>query len=117
MWHLINELSKWLMTTQLSHEMAGGWKCAWAACQVLHFIGLSLLLGCIGVLDLRMLGFAKQIPPKAIHQLVPWGVAGFAINLITGALFFIGAPYQYIKNVAFLFKLIFIAIAGFNILF
>jgi len=39
------------------------------------------------------------------------------INLITGALFFIGAPFQYVKNIAFLFKLIFIAIAGFNILY
>jgi hypothetical protein len=73
MWHIINEFSKWLMTTQLSHDMAGGWKWGWATCETLHFIGLSLLLGCIGVLDLRMLGFAKHIPPKAIHAMVPWG--------------------------------------------
>jgi hypothetical protein len=117
MWHLINEFSKWLMTTQLSHDMAGQWKWGWATCETLHFIGLSLLLGSIGVLDLRMLGFAKHIPPGALHKMVPWGVAGFAINAITGSLFFIGAPFQYVRNVAFLFKMIFIAIAGFNILF
>jgi hypothetical protein len=117
MWHLINELAKWLMTTQLSHDMAGGWKWGWATCETLHFVGLCLLLGSIGVLDLRMLGFAKHIPPGAIHKMVPWGVAGFVINLVTGAFFFIGAPYQYVKNIAFLFKLIFIMIAGFNILY
>jgi hypothetical protein len=117
MWPLISEFSKWLMTTQLSHDMAGQWKWGWATCETLHFIGLSLLLGCIGVLDLRMLGFAKHIPPEAIHKMVPFGVAGFSLCAITGSLFFIGAPFQYVKNIAFLFKLIFIAIAGFNILF
>jgi hypothetical protein len=117
MWHIINEVAKWLMTTQLSHNMAGGWKWGWATCETLHFIGLSLLLGCIGTLDLRMLGFAKHIPPRAIHKLVPFGVLGFSICAITGAMFFIGAPYQYVKNIAFLFKIIFIAIAGLNIMF
>ena len=31
----------------------------------------------------------------ALRALVPWGIAGFVINLITGALFFVGAPEQY----------------------
>ena len=117
MWQMISDFSKWLMTTQLSHNMAGGWKWGWATCETLHFIGLALLIGSIGVLDLRMLGYAKHIPPAAVHKMVPYGVAGFVINLITGSLFVIGAPFQYIQNIAFLFKMLFIAIAGFNILF
>jgi hypothetical protein len=117
MWQMINETSKWLMTTQLSHNMAGGWKWGWATCETLHFIGLALLIGCIGVLDLRMLGFAKHIPPAAVHKMVPFGVLGFVINTVTGALFFIGAPFQYVNNIAFLFKMLFILIAGFNIMF
>ena len=36
MWQMINETSKWLMTTQLSHNMAGGWKWGWATCETLH---------------------------------------------------------------------------------
>jgi hypothetical protein len=116
MWQDILEFCKWLGTTQLSHDMAGGWKWGWPTCETLHFIGLSLLLGCIGVVDLRMLGFAKSMPGGPIHKLVPWAIVGFIINAVTGVLFFIGAPFQYVKNVAFLFKMIFLVIAGINIL-
>jgi hypothetical protein len=116
MWNEIVIFSKWLETTHLSHLMAGGWKWGWPACETLHFIGLSLLLGCIGVLDLRLLGVGKNMPIGPLHRLVPGGVAGFTINAITGALFFIGAPHQYIKNVAFFFKMLFLVIAGLNVL-
>ncbi len=63
-----------------------------------------------------MLGVAKSMPGGPIHKLVPWAVLGFVINAVTGMLFFIGAPFQYVKNVAFLFKMIFLVIAGINIL-
>jgi hypothetical protein len=89
----------------------------WPTCETLHFIGLALLIGCIGVLDLRMLGYAKHISIAAIHRFVPWGIAGFMINLITGLLFFIGAPFQYLHNLAFQWKLVFLAIAGLNVMY
>ena len=116
MWNELLIFSKWLETTHLSHLMAGGWKWGWPTCETLHFIGLSMLLGCIGVVDLRMLGVGKSMPGAPVHKLVPWAVAGFLINAVTGVLFFIGAPHQYIKNVAFLFKMLFLVVAGINIL-
>ena len=112
MWNDLLIFSKWLETTRLSHLMAGGWKWGWPTCETLHFIGLSLLLGCIGVVDLRMLGVGKSMPGGPVHKLVPWAIAGFLINAVTGALFFIGAPHQYIKNVAFLFKMLFLVVAS-----
>ena len=84
MWNEFLIFSKWLETTHLSHLMAGGWKWGWRACETLHFIGLSMLLGCIGVVDLRMLGVGKSMPGAPVHKLVPWAVAGFLINAITG---------------------------------
>lgn len=39
----------------------------------LHFVGLTLLLGTIGFLDMRVLGFAKQLPISPLHKLTPWG--------------------------------------------
>ena len=41
---------------------------------------------------------------------------GFVINLSTGLVFFIGNPDQYISNVAFGWKLAFMAVAGLNVL-
>ena len=41
---------------------------------------------------------------------------GYALNVITGAMFLVTEPNQYIYNPAFQFKLLFMAVAGLNIL-
>jgi hypothetical protein len=83
---------------------------------MLHYLGLSMLLGTVGLFDLRMLGIGKGIPPAAIHRLVPWGIGGFVLNVLTGIVFFTGHPDQYFYNNAFRFKALFMAVAGANIL-
>ncbi|MEP7246154.1 MAG: hypothetical protein ABI885_21080 [Gammaproteobacteria bacterium] len=42
--------------------------------------------------DLRVLGLLKRIPIGALHRLVPFGLAGYALNLLTGLTFFSGHP-------------------------
>jgi hypothetical protein len=61
-----------------------------------------------------MLGFFKQMPVKPLNRLLPWGIAGFVINAVTGFMFFAGDPFQYLYNLAFLLKAIFLALAGIN---
>ncbi len=106
---------EWVASTRVSWFMNDHvW--VWPATEILHFFGMSLLIGTIVLLDLRMLGMAKKLPLLSLHQLVPWGVLGFAINLITGILFFAGNPYRYVHNIAFVVKLLFILLAGINVL-
>ncbi len=112
----IADLILMLKATSLS-EATRGYAWAWPICEMLHFVGLSLLLGTIGLLDLRLLGFMKGIPITALRALLPYGIAGFVINAVTGVIFFIAAPDQYIYNVAFYYKLAFLVIAGGNALF
>ena len=88
----------------------------WPAAESIHFIGLSLLIGSIGLFDLRLLGMGKRIPIAALHRLIPWGLAGYAINIVSGLAFLMTEPDQYIYNPAFQFKVLFMAIAGFNAL-
>ncbi len=88
----------------------------WPACETLHFLGLSLLVGTIGMFDLRLLGMAKRVPIVALHRLVPWGILGYGITVITGALFLMTEPREYIYNPAFHFKMLFMALAGLNVL-
>lgn len=88
----------------------------WPAAESIHFLGLSLLIGTIALFDLRLLGMAKRIPIAALHRLIPWGLAGYAINLVSGLAFLMTEPDQYIYNPAFQFKLLFMAVAGFNAL-
>jgi hypothetical protein len=91
-------------------------KWGWPVFESLHFLGMSLLLGTVGVFDLRLMGFATRIPIAALHRLIPIGIAGFAINLITGFSFLSATPDQYLFNLAFRWKVTFLAIAGLNVL-
>ena len=88
----------------------------WPAAESIHFIGLSLLVGCIGVFDLRLLGLGKRIPIAALHKLIPWGLLGFGTNLVSGLTFLMTEPDQYVYNPSFHLKLLFMAVAGFNAL-
>jgi len=96
----------------VAHVMRTHW--GWPTAESLHFIGLSLLVGCIGLFDLRLLGVGKRIPIAALHKLIPWGLLGFGINLVTGLSFLMTEPDQYIYNPSFHFKLLFIVVAGLN---
>jgi hypothetical protein len=97
-------LAQWVVTTP--------W--AWPAAETLHFLGLALLIGIIAPLDVRLLGFMKSIPVTALRSLVPWAVAGFVVNLVTGLMFFVAAPDQYMHNLSWWFKVLFLVIAGVN---
>ncbi len=87
----------------------------WPVLESLHYLGLALLFGTIVLYDLRILGVARAVPPSALHRLVPFGVAGFAINIATGSMFFSGFPDQYVYNDAFRAKLFFLTLAGLNL--
>ena len=107
----------WLVSTLAKAKPIGEFmstRWGWPAMESIHFIGLSLLVGTIVLFDLRLLGMARRIPIAALHKLIPWGIAGYGINLASGLMFLMSAPDQYIYNPAFHFKILFMAIAGFN---
>jgi hypothetical protein len=108
-------ISSWLHATALGAAMGGGVSWLWPLCETLHFIGMAMLFGCIGALDFRLLGLAKELPIEPLNRLVPFGILGFAINLLTGFLFYIGEPGQYATNGAFWLKMLFILLAGLNV--
>ena len=112
---VLRSLQFWLHDTALGEFMrASRW--AWPICESLHFFGMSVLVGVIGLFDLRLLGMARGIPIAAFHRLIPLGVAGFGLNAMTGIAFLSATPDQYLFNAAFRFKLLFFTIAGVNVL-
>jgi hypothetical protein len=86
----------------------------WPIVESLHFAGLSMLVGAIFTFDLRLLGVARSVPIRTMHRLIRWGIGGFVLNVSTGVLFVLAEPEQYIYNPAFLFKVLFITLAGMN---
>jgi len=89
----------------------------WPTCETIHFLGLSLLFGVAAAVDLRMLGLMKSVSFPALHRLLPWGILGFGLNLVTGMLFFVASPQQYDQSLLFYLKLVLILAAGANLLY
>jgi hypothetical protein len=106
----------WIRSTELHAFVQHYEPRLWPLMQTLHLLGFTLLIGTVGFFDLRALGVAKGIPLRAIHRLIPWGIAGYIGNLLLGIVFFSGHPEQYFYNNAFRLKLVFMAVAGANIL-
>ena len=81
-----------------------------------HYIGLSLLVGGIMLIDLRVLGFARSLPLKSMIGLLPFVWAGFIINVLTGSMLFIYGATNFGVNRAFQLKMAFMVVAGLNAL-
>ena len=111
---------RWPMSEHFFKAYAWGWP----LCETLHFFGLVLLVGIVGIFDLRLLGFAKGLPLAPLRRLLPWGVLGFILTVVTGLLFVTGiyanveiTPYVVATSDGFLqLKLLFILLAGVNLL-
>ena len=90
---------------------------AWPAAETVHFLGLSLSIGVLLAVNLRILGVMRRVPFADVHRLLPWGMLGFGVNLITGMLFFIAQPGQYISNAPFYWKVVLLLLTGTNFLY
>jgi hypothetical protein len=89
----------------------------WPTCETLHFIGLTLLLGVVLLVDLRVLGVMRGVSFASLHRLLPLAALGFGVNVVTGLLFFVGIPHQYTGNRSFYWKLGLVMLAGLNAMY
>jgi hypothetical protein len=112
---MADSLVAWLQSTALSRAIVSvTW--IWPAAEALHFVGLALVLGIAGFFDARLMGWFRHVPINAAHALMPYAIAGFLLNLVTGATFFVGHPEQYVHNRAWWFKVGFLSVAAVNAL-
>jgi hypothetical protein len=84
--------------------------------ETLHYVGLSLLVGGIMLIDLRVLGVARVLSLRSMIGLLPFVWVGFLINVTTGSLLFIYGATNFGVNRAFWLKMTFLAVAGVNAL-
>jgi hypothetical protein len=103
----------WVESTRISKALFGlTW--LWPACESLHFIGLCMLIGGAGLLDLRLLGMFRGLHIRHVKALMPWAIAGFVINAVTGGLFLVMQPHLYLTSAVWWWKFTFIVVAGLN---
>src|SRR5215475_692746 len=110
------EFATWLESTWISKSLfAMSW--LWPLCESLHFVGLCMLIGGAGLLDVRLMGMFRGVPVRHIKAMMPWAIGGFLINAVTGLLFLIMQPHLYLSSAVWWSKVAFIGIAAANALF
>ena len=78
--------------------------------EVFHLFGLTLLLGIVTVVDLRILGVGlkRQSIPQLSTALAPWGVGAALVTIVSGILLFLSEAMKCYSNAAFPYKMWFL---------
>jgi hypothetical protein len=88
---------------------------AYPLLEVLHIVGIALLLGSLVLFELRVWGFGAQLPTQPLARLaLPVTLAGFALAATTGSLMFASQPGDLIANRVFVIKMALVMLAGLN---
>jgi hypothetical protein len=92
---------------------------AWAypALEVVHIVGIALLLGNLVALEMRVFGRAATLPVGTLARLsLTIALSGFALAATSGLLMFATQPSELLANRAFVVKMGLLAAAGCNAL-
>jgi hypothetical protein len=88
---------------------------AYPALEVLHIVGIALLLGNLALFELRVWGFGGELPVLALARMaLSLSLAGFALIGVSGLLMFAGQPAELLANRAFIVKMGLVMLAGLN---
>lgn len=84
--------------------------------ETFHVLALAIVVGSIGMIDLRLLGIAhqKHAVTHLSSDVLPWTWVAFVIAVATGALMFASKALDYWENPFFKIKLCFLLAAGIN---
>ena len=82
----------------------------------LHVLAITLVVGSIAIVDLRLIGLASldRAAARLTSDVLPCTWAAFALAVITGSLLFCSNAFNYAHNSYFQAKFIFLSLAGLN---
>jgi hypothetical protein len=90
---------------------------AWAypALEVVHLLGVALLVGNLVAFESRVLGRARELPLPALARLsLGLAVTGFGLAALSGLTLFAAQPGEMLANRAFVWKMGLMMAAGIN---
>jgi hypothetical protein len=102
----------WLEATALAtwtRESPSLW--AYPTILTLHTVGLGIVVGAGAVVDFRLLGFARRIPPPSLLPLFRFMLWGFLLNAATGIILFMSEATTKSTQPIFYVKLLLIGLA------
>jgi hypothetical protein len=114
---LFDRILDWLGDTSLAgavreNEMLFPWT------ESIHVLALTIVMGSIAIVDLRLLGLASRGRPvtKLMQDVLPITWIAFLGALITGLMMFISQASSYMENFYFKAKMVLLLAAGINVL-
>lgn len=88
---------------------------AYPALEVVHIVGIALLLGNLVLLELRVFGRGAALPIKDLARLsLSVALCGFALAAASGLLMFATQPTELLSNRVFTLKMLLLMLAGCN---
>lgn len=112
---MLNEFWLWLEYLPVAGHIGATW---WfPLMESIHVVSITLMLGAILMLDLRVLGLAANsyAVSRMSKELVPWSATAFLVATLTGIAMFITRASVHVLNPAFQIKMLLIVLAGINI--
>lgn len=108
----IPHLLRWLETRGIGGAISGS-TYLFPVIEVVHLMGLVLLLGSVIVIDLRLLGFGmrRQSVPQIANAVRPLTWLGIGLMLVSGTLLFLAEATKCYDNPSFRFKMAFLLLA------
>jgi hypothetical protein len=114
---VLKEFFKWLEQCDFAVAIA---ESAWAfpIIEIIHVFSVCLVVGSIAIIDLRLLGIASVTYSirDLTGKVLPWTWTAFGTAACAGSLMFSSKASQYAVNPAFRLKMLFLALAGMNML-
>ena len=90
---------------------------AWAypMLEVLHLLGVALLLGNLALLEMRVFGWGSTLGVEPLAKLaLGLSVLGFGLAGLSGVLMFVGQAGELLANRVFTLKMLLLCLAGCN---
>jgi hypothetical protein len=108
---LLQQVEQTRLSMWVSHS---GSLLAFPTILLLHTYGMAILVGLVGLIDLRILGFAPAVPLASLERFFPAVWAAFWINAVSGTLLVLSEATK-LANVDFAVKMLLIFAAVINL--
>jgi hypothetical protein len=82
--------------------------------ETMHTIGMALLIGSLGLINLRVLGYKVELPILGTRDLLPLAWLGFTVNAFSGAALFVSDAVYFFNSYTFRIKMMLIILGGIN---
>lgn len=112
MWDRLYPYYLWIENTRIGHGIRES-KWIFAVTEVFHLFGLTLFLGTVLILALRLFGFVltKKTVADVAREMMPWSMGGLILTISSGTLLFMSETTKCWGNIAFRYKTLFFFLA------